>query len=70
VPLLNAAFWNSGELVVLDTCGVPSKLFPLEHFRRRGTMVTGTVVVGIIIVLFQNTPAQFYGRPELVQQMT
>ncbi len=22
------------------------------------------------IVLFQNTPAQFHGRPELVQQMT
>src|SRR5579884_3928906 len=45
VPLMNEAFWNSGEPVVCATCGVPSKLVPLENLRFNGTIVTGTVVV-------------------------
>ncbi len=42
---MNGAFWKSGELVVVDTCGVPSKVYPFENFRSRGTIVVETVVV-------------------------
>src|SRR5487761_2369305 len=45
VPVVKEAFWKSGELVVIETSLVPSKLSPLENFMSRGTIVTGTVVV-------------------------
>ncbi len=61
---MNGAFWKSGELVEVDTCGVPSKLFPFENFKSRGTIVVGTVVVaepreGLVptILYFQVVPS-------------
>ncbi|MBM7553589.1 SgcJ/EcaC family oxidoreductase [Thalassobacillus pellis] len=41
-----------------------------SDFNTHHTLITLTNEQGSKIVLFQNTPAQFHGRPELVEQMT